>query len=51
LRRCGDEQLVAAGLGRLRADGTGADRQRDSFAVRASLPDVVADAAARTLEG
>jgi glutamate---cysteine ligase / carboxylate-amine ligase len=51
LRRCGDEQLVAAGLARLRADGTGADRQRNSFAVRASLPDVVADAAARTLEG
>jgi glutamate---cysteine ligase / carboxylate-amine ligase len=51
LRRCGDEQLVAEGLARLRAAGTGADRQRASFAVRGSLQDVVADAAARTLEG
>ncbi|MDQ1744203.1 MAG: glutamate---cysteine ligase / carboxylate-amine ligase, partial [Pseudonocardiales bacterium] len=50
LRRCGDEQLVAAGLARLRAHGTGADRQRNSFAARASLTDVVADAAVRTLE-
>jgi carboxylate-amine ligase len=51
LRRSGDEQLVADGLARLRAHGTGADRQRASFAARGSLEDVVADAAARTLEG
>jgi carboxylate-amine ligase len=51
LHRCGDEQLVADGLARLRAHGTGADRQRASFAVRGSLADVVADAAARTLDG
>jgi carboxylate-amine ligase len=51
LRRCGDEQLVAAGLARLRAHGTGADRQRSSFAARGSLRDVVTDAAARTLDG
>ena len=51
LRRCGDEQLVAEGLARLRAQGTGADRQRAAFAPRSSLADVVADAAARTLEG
>jgi carboxylate-amine ligase len=51
LRRCGDEHLVTAGLDRLRTQGTGADRQRGSYAVRASLPDLVADAAARTLEG
>jgi carboxylate-amine ligase len=51
LRRAGDERLVADGLARLRARGTGADRQRAAFAVRASLPDVVADAAARTLHG
>jgi carboxylate-amine ligase len=51
LSRYGDEQLVADGLARLRSHGTGADRQRASFAVRTSLQDVVADAAARTLEG
>jgi carboxylate-amine ligase len=51
LRRCGDEQLVAEGLARIRAAGTGADRQRATFAVRNSLQDVVAEAAARTLEG
>jgi len=51
LRRCGDEQLVAEGLARVRATGTGADRQRASFAVRSSLRDVVSDAAAGTLEG
>ncbi|MDQ1722699.1 MAG: glutamate---cysteine ligase / carboxylate-amine ligase [Pseudonocardiales bacterium] len=51
LRRCGDDQLVADGLARLRAQGTGADRQRSSFALRSSLRDVVADAATRTLDG
>ena len=51
LRRCGDEELVADGLARVRAQGTGADRQRAAFAPRSSLADVVADAAARTLEG
>jgi carboxylate-amine ligase len=51
LRRCGDEQLVAEGLARLRAGGTGADHQRASFAARSSLEDVVSDAAARTLDG
>jgi glutamate---cysteine ligase / carboxylate-amine ligase len=51
LRQAGDEQLVADGLARLRAQGTGADRQRSSFALRGSLRDVVADAASRTLAG
>jgi len=51
LRRAGDEQLVAEGLARLREQGTGADRQRAAFAERNSLTDVVADAAARTLQG
>jgi len=51
LDRAGDAQLVADGLARLRAHGTGADRQRAAFAARASLRDVVADAAARTLHG
>lgn len=51
LRRCGDEQLAADGLARLRAQGTGAERQRASFGLRSSLRDVVLDAAARTLAG
>ena len=51
LRRAGDERLVADGLARLRARGTGADQQRAAFAERANLRDVVADAAARTLHG
>ena len=51
LRRCGDDQLVADGLARLRAQGTGADHQRRAFAARNSFEDVVADAAARTLAG
>ena len=49
LRRSGDDELVAAGLARLRAEGTGAQRQRASFARRGSLDDVVADAAQRTV--
>jgi len=51
LQRCGDEQLVADGVARLRENGTGADRQRSSFALRSSLRDVVIDAAERTLAG
>ena len=51
LRGCGDDQLVAEGLARLRAHGTGADHQRRAFAASSSFSDVMADAAARTLEG
>jgi carboxylate-amine ligase len=50
LSACGDEQLVADGLRRLREQGTGAQRQLASFALRSSLVDVVTDAAGRTLD-
>jgi carboxylate-amine ligase len=49
LRRHGDEDATAAGIERILARGTGADRQCAVFAATASVRDVVLDAAAVTL--
>ncbi len=50
LRSAGDEELVTAGLDRIRRDGTGADRQRRVHERTGTLEDVVADAV-RVTEG
>lgn len=46
----GDLDFVLEGVARLRRTGTGADRQRNEFARRGRLSDVVQHAAQRTLE-
>ena len=51
LARHGDEETVAAGLGRLRTEGTGACRQRRAYERTGSLPAVLADLARRTAAG
>jgi carboxylate-amine ligase len=50
LRANGDLDFVLEGVARLRRTGTGADWQRQEFARRGLLSDVVQNAAQRTLE-
>ena len=51
VRAAGDEDLAGAGLARLRAGGTGADRQRAVFARTGDVGAVVAAVAAETAAG
>ncbi|HTZ44046.1 MAG TPA: glutamate--cysteine ligase [Jatrophihabitans sp.] len=48
LRAAGDLAVVESGLGRLRRDGTGAERQRAAYAGSGELDAVVADAVERS---
>lgn len=51
LSRLGDLAVVIAGLDRLRAEGTGAQRQRRDLARLGDLPGALAEAARRTVDG
>ena len=51
LEQQGDQELTASLLARLRAGGTGAQRQRDVLKRTGSLPEVLADLGRRTVTG